>query len=406
VPVRPLGSVALACALSLTACSSDDDVGGAGTSAPTSPAPTTKASPTTRGATTSTTARVATDLAAARINLQPVVDGLDSPVAIAFRRDDETMYVAEQSGRVRAVDDGQLRAEPVLTVDVSGGNEQGLLGLAFSNDGTKLYVNYTDPSGDTHVVEYPMNGDTADASRARELLFVDQPFRNHNGGQVLVGPDQMLYVPLGDGGSAGDPQGNGQNLGTLLGKVLRIDPRPSVGQQYSVPDDNPFVGRSGARPEIWMYGLRNPWRMSFDRETGDTWIGDVGQGAYEEIDFARAGDDGINWGWSAREGAHSFRGGAVEGARDPIIENDRSNGECAIVGGYVYRGSAIPQLYGVYLWGDNCASPILGAQLDNGAVRDQRQLAEVNALTSFGEDLDGELYAVARGGTIFKIVKG
>jgi glucose/arabinose dehydrogenase len=341
------------------------------------------------------------------VALQPVVDGLDSPVALAFRRDDDTMYVVEQGGRVRAVDDGQVRPEPVLSVDVSDGNEQGLLGLAFSNDGSKLYVDYTDPNGNTHVVEYTMDGDTADASSARELLFQEQPFSNHNGGQVLVGPDNMLYIAFGDGGAAGDPQGNGQKLSTWLGKILRIDPRAAAGAAYTVPNDNPFVGRDDVRPEIWMYGLRNPWRMSFDRATGDAWIGDVGQGAYEEIDFARSGDDGINWGWNAREGAHAYRGGAPPaGARDPIIENNRSNGECAIVGGYRYRGRAIPALYGIYLYGDNCASPILGAEVENAAVRQQRELAHVDALTSFGEDLDGELYAVARRGTIFKLVRG
>src|SRR5205823_8400807 len=218
------------------------------------------------------------------------------------------------------------------------------------------------------------------------------------------GPDGMLYIGLGDGGSEGDPQHNGQNLGTLLSKILRINPAASGSAPYSVPADNPFLGRQGVRPETWMWGLRNPWRFSFDRTTGDLWIGDVGQNEYEEIDLARNGENGVNWGWSAREGLHPFRGAAPNGVRDPVLETRHSDGNCAIVGGYVYRGQAIPALHGVYVFGDNCRPNLVGAVAANGRLVAQRDLgAAVSQLTTFGEDPNGELYAVARGGTVFRL---
>jgi glucose/arabinose dehydrogenase len=319
------------------------------------------------------------------------------------------MFVAEQSGHVRVVDgNGQLAPGPVLTVGpLSDGNEEGLLGLAFSPDGSKLYVDYTDPSNDTHVDEYTMRGDAVLTSTRRRLLVVEQPFTNHKGGEVLTGPDGMLYIGLGDGGSEGDPNHIGQNLRTLLAKILRINPNPSGSAPYSVPADNPFVGRQGAAPETWMWGLRNPWRFSFDRATGDLWIGDVGQNAYEEIDFAPRGEKGINWGWSAREGFHHYRGSAPPDARDPLLETRHTDGNCAIVGGYVYRGNAIPALRGVYLFGDNCRPNIVGVVASGGKVVQQSDLGPaVPQLTSFGEDNSGELYALARGGTIYRIVSG
>src|SRR5262249_53044153 len=282
----------------------------------------------------------------------------DSPVAVAWRPHDAHMFVAEQSGRVRIVDaDGRLAPDPVLTVGpLSHGNEEGLLGITFSRDGSKLYVDYTDPSNDTHVDEYTMRGDAPDTSTRRQILVVQQPFSNHKGGQVLTGRDGMLHIGLGDGRTEDEPNRTGQTVGTVLSKILRINPNPGAGAAYSVPADNPFVGRAGAAAETWMWGLRNPWRFSFDRSTGDMWIGDVGQNTYEEIDFGRAGEKGINWGGSARGGFHPFRGPAPADARDPLLETRHSDGTCAIVGGYVYRGRAIPALRGVYLFGDNCRS--------------------------------------------------
>jgi glucose/arabinose dehydrogenase len=364
---------------------------------PTSPAPTTHVTGTT--ATT-----VAPNVANARVSVVTVASGLDSPVDIAWRKGDPRMYVVEQRGRVRIIGtNGRPLAAPVLTIAVSHGNEQGLLGATFSPDGTKLYVDYTDPDGDTHVDEYTMSGDVAGGRR--QLLFQRQPFPNHNGGEVIIGPDGMLYIGLGDGGGSGDPFGNAQKLNTLLGKILRINPAPANGAPYTVAADNPFVGRSGARPEIYVYGLRNPWRFSFDRATGALWIGDVGQNAYEEIDTAAAGDAaGVNWGWNLREGFHEYKGSAPPGARDPVIETSHHDDNCAIIGGYVYRGRAIPALEGAYLYGDSCNPPIVAAFVSNGkAVQAPRTVGRVEQLTSFGEDPNGEQYVVSRTGTISRL---
>ncbi len=221
-----------------------------------------------------------------QVSLQRVAT-VEQPLAIAIRKGDPSLYVAEKTGRVVAIRNGHVMARPVLDLSraVSLGGEQGLLGLAFSPNGRYLYVNYTDVNGDTRIVVYAMRGDHAVVRSRRQVLFVDQPYDNHNGGDLVFGPDGDLYIGLGDGGSGGDPQGNGQNLGTLLGQdASHRLPTPTGAKPYAVPRDNPFVGEPGARPEIWAYGLRNPWRYSFDPATGDLWIADVGQSAWEEID--------------------------------------------------------------------------------------------------------------------------
>jgi glucose/arabinose dehydrogenase len=366
---------------------------------PTSDAPTTSAATTPRN-----TTPAGPNLANANVALTTVASGLRSPVDIAWRTGDKRMYVVEQTGSVRIVGtDGKPLPKPVLTVKVSHGNEQGLLGATFSSDGTKLYVDYTDPNGDTHIDEYTMNGDVAGARR--ELLFQKQPFPNHNGGEVIFGPDRMLYIGLGDGGSGGDPFKNAQNLDSLLGKILRINPAASGRAPYTIPADNPFVGRNNARPEVFMYGLRNPWRFSFDRANGDMWIGDVGQDAFEEIDFAKAGDQSdANWGWNLREGFHAYKGGnAPAGARDPVIETSHADGNCAIIGGYVYRGKAIPALQGAYLYSDSCKGDLTAAVPTGGRVQQQRVMTEMRQPTSFGEDPSGELYVVLRTGSVQKL---
>jgi glucose/arabinose dehydrogenase len=311
---------------------------------------------------------------------------------------------------VRALRGGRLDPTPVLDITgkVAAGGEQGLLGLAFSLDRRFLYVYYTDLEGDIRIAEYGMRGGRADPGSRRELLSVEHSqFGNHNGGQLAVAPDGTLWAGIGDGGSGGDPHGNGQNLGVLLGKILRIDPRAGGGRPYRIPRDNPFVGRAGARPEIWAYGLRNPWRFSFDPATGDRWIGDVGQGTWEEVDHEPAAARGRNYGWNRREGTHEFEGSRPAGAVDPVLEYDHGGGACSVTGGYVYRGSRIPALRGAYLYGDYCGGWIRAVRLRGGKVAEQRDFGlDVQGLASFGVDQAGELYALSLGGEVFRLVAG
>jgi glucose/arabinose dehydrogenase len=349
-------------------------------------------------------------LASVRIELEPVAM-LDQPLALAVRAGDPGLYVAQKTGAVMRIERGEVEPDPVLdlTGAVSLGSEQGLLGLVFSPDGRRLYVDYTDTNGDTHVTEYSMRGDRADPSTRRDVLFVEQPYVNHNGGNLVFGPDGYLYIGLGDGGSGGDPLGNGQSLSTLLGKMLRIGPGPSNGLGYTVPPGNPFVGREEARPEIWAYGLRNPWRYSFDRLTGDLWIADVGQSAWEEIDVQPArSDGGENYGWALMEGDHPYEGGEPpDDVVRPVYEYSHEDGGCTITGGYVYRGTAIPELSGAYLFGDFCLGRIEAIRLEDGRVTEHRDLGPVVPnLSSFGEDARGELYVMSLSGTLSRIVPG
>jgi glucose/arabinose dehydrogenase len=342
-------------------------------------------------------------LASAKVKLTPIAR-VEAPTAFATRRGDRGLYVTEQVGRVRAVRDGSLDAAPVLdiTADVGSGGERGLLGLTFSPDGSKIYVNYTNKEGDTRVDEYAMSRNAVDIGSRRQLLAVDQPQPNHNGGELDFGPDGLLYLGLGDGGGAGDsgsghaPGGNGQSLDTMLGKILRIDPTPSAGRQYRIPSSNPFAG-GGGLPEIWAFGLRNPWRFTWDRETGDMWIADVGQNAWEEVDFLPAGQGaGSNFGWNRLEGTHAFQGEAPRDAVPPILEYPL-DGACAAIGGYVYRGSKIPALTGAYLYSDYCDGAIRAIVEQNGQVADRGDPgAMANQVTAFGEDQDGELYVLSQ----------
>ncbi|MEV8633560.1 PQQ-dependent sugar dehydrogenase [Streptosporangium sp. NPDC051023] len=327
---------------------------------------------------------------------------LDMPVAMAVRKGDQTLYIAEQTGRLRAVRDGKVVPDPVvdLSSEVSDGNEQGLLGVAFHPDGDFLYLDWTDADGNTHVTEWAFADGKATARR--DVLFQRQPYANHNGGQLAFGPDGYLYIAFGDGGSGGDPQGNGQNTGTWLGKILRIDPR---GTPYRVPGDNPFVGTRGARPEIWAYGLRNPWRFSFDRKTGDLWIGDVGQNSWEEVDFAPKGKGGVNYGWNRKEGKHPFKGEAEAGTVDPVIEYPlHEGGNCSVIAGFVYRGTRIPDLAGRFLYGDFCAGWVRSVAADRPGLGED--VGRVEQLSSFGEDHEGELYALSLGGSVYRLEAG
>jgi glucose/arabinose dehydrogenase len=326
---------------------------------------------------------------------------LDQPIALALRPHDDTLYVAERTGKVVALRDGRVDPEPVLDLShrVSLGGEQGLLGATFSPDGGYLYVDFTDVRGDTRVEQYAFANGRADASSRREILFVDQPFANHNGGEVTFGPDGDLYVGLGDGGSGGDPMDNGQSLDTLLGKILRIVPTPDGPAPYAVPSDNPFLDEAGARPEIWAYGLRNPWRFSFDRDTGDLWIGDVGQSAWEEIDRVPHGRAGANLGWNRMEGAHRYSDGPIPGnAMGPVYEYTHADGRCVVTGGYVYRGEQIQALRGNYVFGDFCTGEIMALRGAGDAVSLGLKLS---SLDSFGEDATGELYAMSLSGGLY-----
>jgi glucose/arabinose dehydrogenase len=395
------GAALVALVVLATACS-----GGTPGAAPAATG-TTAAPATTATGTTATPPAATGNLARARVRLQEVAR-LDSPVGLALRKGDPGIYVIEQTGRVRVLRNDRLDPAPVLDVSsqIKAGGEQGLLGIAFSPDGRFLYLDGTDTGGNTHILEFAVRGGRPDPASQRNVLTIDQPFANHNGGQLAFGPDGHLYIALGDGGGAGDPFGNGQSLGTLLGKILRIDPRPAGGRPYGIPRDNPFVDRAGARPEIWDYGLRNPWRFSFDPATRDLWIADVGQGDWEEIDHEPAGRGGRNYGWNRLEGSHRFNGNPPAGAVGPVLEYNHGGGACTVIGGSVYRGSAIPDLRGAYLYGDYCLGWVKAVSAGDRVGQPRDLGINVPSLTSFGTDQRGELLALSGGGQVYRIVKG
>ncbi|MFI9780978.1 PQQ-dependent sugar dehydrogenase [Streptomyces sp. NPDC051956] len=318
---------------------------------------------------------------------------------------DGTVWIAERAGTVRVLDDRGL-GEPVLDIssETTTDGERGLLGVAFDNKFEHFYISYTDLEGTSTIDEFAMQYGAIQAGSRRTVLTQTQPYENHNGGDIKFGPDGYLYIAFGDGGSGGDPQGNGQRLDTLLGKLLRID--PSGGEPYAIPADNPFVDDPDAKDEIWSYGLRNPWRFSFDSGTGDLLIGDVGQSDWEEIDWASADSEGgENYGWASMEGTHPFRGGTEPANHvPPVHEYDRNGLGCSVTGGYVYRGDAIPDLQGQYLYSDYCDGTVRGLTIENGEVTGQSDLG-VNGgeVVSFVEDGDGELYVLALGGSISRI---
>jgi glucose/arabinose dehydrogenase len=327
--------------------------------------------------------------------------------------DPHRLFVVERQGRVRVLLDGRKLAAPFLDISGkvgSGGEEQGLLSIAFAPDYPRsglLYIYYTDHTGNIHVAQLRRSaGDpnTADPGSARTVLVIDHHlYTNHDGGQLQFGPEGDLYVGVGDGGSEDDPAGNGQNLNTLLGKLLRIAPKSGGG--YSIPSDNPFVGRPGARPEIWAYGLRNPWRFSFDRLTEALVIGDVGQNQQEEVDFAPRGTGaGANYGWSVFEGDRRNKAGSAPHAVRPVLVAEHSDGYCALIGGYVVRDRALASLYGRYLYGDLCQPKIQAAKLRPGHASDNRGIGlSVKDLASFGEDGSGHIYVVSLDGPVYRL---
>jgi len=351
----------------------------------------------------STIAATGPALTADQVTFAPFVSDLASPVDLAWRGGDDVLYVALQGGTIVPVRGGVAGA-PVLDISgsVTSGGEQGLLGLAFHPSEPLAYVNFTDTAGNTVIAEYSVADDgTFDATSAREVLTIDQPYANHNGGNLEFGPDGYLYIGMGDGGSGGDPERRSLNVSELLGKMLRIDPTPDGDQPYSVPADNPFVGVVGARPEIWSVGLRNPWRYTFDSATGDLWIGDVGQGEWEEINLARAvegGGRGMNFGWSAFEGTHRFNDDQSEdGVTMPIFEFQHGPAGCSVSGGDVYHGSEVPALAGWYVFSDYCSGIVTALQQTNGVLTGQVELGTIRAVSAICSGPDGQLYVLSLG---------
>jgi len=335
---------------------------------------------------------------------QPFVTGLQRPVDLQADGSGR-LFVIEKAGRIRILENDQLLETPFLDISESvgsSGNEQGLLGLVFHpqyQENGRFFVNYTDTNGDTVLARFQVSSDpnAADPGSEVRLLGLDQPFQNHNGGVLAFGPDGYLYAGLGDGGSQGDPNGNAQNTGVLLGKILRLDVNSA--DPYAVPADNPFGN------EVWAYGLRNPWRFSFDKSTGDLYIGDVGQNQWEEIDFLAAGSPGgANFGWDHREGAHDYEGGGPEGMIDPVAEYSHPEGGCSVTGGYVYRGS-MPEWNGIYLYADYCTGMIWGLIRTENGWQNQLLFDMDVTITSFGQDTSGELYLVSDNGGILRFAR-
>jgi glucose/arabinose dehydrogenase len=422
--------------LVLAACSSDsttdaptttpaDDTAVAGsdpaTTEPASTEPTSSEPASTEPATTEPATTEPTTTAPAvrpEVAVGDAVLSLEEPVDIAIRSNDDRVYVVERPGRVTVVE-GTSAGPTVLDISdqTESGGEQGLLGLAFSPDGSLAYVNFTDNDGDTVIAEFAVGDDgTFEAGSQREVLTIAQPFPNHNGGDLAFGPDGMLYIGMGDGGAADDPNRASLDLGDLLGKMLRIDPSPDGDQAYTVPDDNPFVGVDGARPEIWSIGVRNPWRFSFDSATGDLWVADVGQGVWEEVNRLTAVDGvdagrGISLGWSAFEGDARFNEDQPEidpaGAphHAPVHVYEHGDDGCSISGGEVYRGDVIAGLDGWYLFGDYCSGKVWALEvLSDGTAGEVREIGNVPQLVAVVAAPDGELWVLSLGGGLHPVV--
>jgi len=341
---------------------------------------------------------------AADYEWQPILSGLQRPVDIQPANDGSgRLFIIEKQGYIRVYESGQLLDAPFLDITDrvnAGGNEMGLLGLTFHPDFEKngyFYVNYTGGDGHTRISRFQAGENLADKNSEIVLLLVEQPYQNHNGGALAFDADGYLYIALGDGGLAGDPHKNGQNTTSLLGKILRLD--VNNGTPYSIPVDNPFGS------EVWAYGLRNPWRISFDRVTGDLWIGDVGQGQWEEVDYLPSSwEGGANFGWSVMEGSHAYDSEPQSGMLLPAMEYSHAEGGCSITGGYVYRG-AFPEWNGVYIYGDYCSGKVWALILVNGQWQSQVMFETAVTITTFGQDESGEIYLASDTGTIYHLTK-
>jgi glucose/arabinose dehydrogenase len=387
-PVRRRGRALALCAL-LAACGSD-----AGPAAPDGPEP--EPEPEIDG-----------------LALTTIVTGLERPLGLTAPPDDARLFVVEQTGAIRIVRDGTLVATPFLDLSdrVLAQGERGLLGLAFHPDyalNGRFFVNYTDQGGTQRIVEFGVGGDPdrADPLSGAELLAIPQPFGNHNGGHLAFGPDGMLYIGVGDGGGSGDPQGHGQNVTTLLGSLLRLD--VSTPGQAAIPPDNPWAGRPDeGREELWAWGLRNPWRFSFDPEGGRLWIADVGQNRWEEVNVADANAPGLNYGWSITEGPACYGASTCDrtGLVDPVLSYATGTEGCSVIGGYVYRGARMPALEGTYFYSDYCGGWLRSFELSGGAAVGERdwQVASVGRVLALGRDAAGELYLLSQGGGVHRI---
>jgi len=348
------------------------------------------------------------------LKLQEVASGLNNPVYVTSPPGDARLFIVEQPGRIRILDNGQLLSTPFLDITsrVASGGERGMLSVAFhpqyATNGF-LYVYFTGTGGEIRIERFTRSSATqANASSSKVILTVAHPRSNHNGGLAMFGPDGMLYLGLGDGGGGGDPDLNGQNQTTLLGKLLRID--VNSGDPYGIPSGNPFAGQSNARQEIWAMGLRNPWRYAFDRSAGRLYVADVGQDAIEEVNVVTATRAGVNYGWNVLEGSSCYNAASCtkSGFEIPVLEYNHSNNQCSITGGFVYRGSALPELSGVYFYADYCAGWVKSFTYNNGSASDQRDwnLGNLGSITSFGEDASGELYLTSSNGRVYKFVRG
>lgn len=398
--------------LIMVACDGSGDSDPTPTEPPASPSATATTPPGETAAPTPTTASPGE---LPTLTLEPLVSGLARPTFVTHAGDGSgRLFVIEKPGLIRIIQDGELLDEPFLdirNVVEDGGNEQGLLGLAFHPDyesNGRFFVAYT--TEDTNsVAEYRVtfNPNVADPKSGVVLIAAPDQYRNHNGGMLAFSPsDGYLYISMGDGGSAGDPLNSGQSLDTLLGKILRID--VDSGGPYGIPDDNPFAARAEAEPEIWAYGLRNPWRFSFDRDTGDLWIADVGQNRLEEINFQPASSEGgENYGWRIMEASDCFMpqsGCVTSGLVLPVFEYDHGQG-CSVTGGYVYRGDAIPGLQGTYLFTDYCTGNFWATRAAGDGFETEKIGTIPGGVSAFGEDENGELYVVVDpDGAIYRVV--
>lgn len=350
-----------------------------------------------------------------KLSLQQIASGLNSPVYVTSPPGDARLFVVEQSGRIRIFQSGQLLATPFLdiTSKVLSGGERGLLSVAFhpqyATNGF-FYVYFTGAGGELRIERYSVsaNANLANGASAKLILAVPHARTNHNGGLAMFGPDGMLYLGLGDGGGAGDPDLNGQNRNTLLGALLRVD--VNSGDPYAIPSGNPFAGRADARPEIWALGLRNPWRFSFDRSAGLLYVADVGQNLWEEVNVVSSSLAGVNYGWNIMEASSCFDASTCNksGLELPVLEYGHGDGSCSITGGFAYRGSALPEIAGHYFYADYCVGTVKSFLYQSGAATDKRSwdLGSVGSITSFGEDASGELYLTSGNGGLYKFVRG